>query len=85
MVIMGAIGLGVYEAHPAPSRSFPVTFADGEVVYPEFAYPLRHEIIPIWLAALLGSLVPIFIILCMQIRIRGFLVIFKKLMWRFTC
>ncbi|KIV82301.1 hypothetical protein PV11_04422 [Exophiala sideris] len=72
MAAMGAIGLGVYEAKPAPSRSFPVTFVDGEVVYPQFAYPLRHEIVPIWLAALLGSLIPIFIILCMQIRIRSF-------------
>ncbi|KIW84922.1 hypothetical protein Z517_00310 [Fonsecaea pedrosoi CBS 271.37] len=72
MAAMGAVGLGVYEAKPAPSRSFPVTFADGEIVYPEFAYPLRHEIVPIWLAALLASLIPIFIILCMQIRIRSF-------------
>ncbi|KIW31010.1 uncharacterized protein PV07_02695 [Cladophialophora immunda] len=72
MAAMGAIGLGVYEAKPAPSRSFPVTFSDGEIVYPEFAYPLRHEIVPIWLAALLASLIPIFIILCMQIRIRSF-------------
>ena len=37
MVCMGVIGLGVYEAHPAASRSFPIAFADGEVVYPEFA------------------------------------------------
>ena len=72
MVCMGAIGLGVYEAHPAPSRSFPVYFQDGEIVYPQFAYPLRHEIIPIWLAALLGSLIPIAVILFMQIRIRSF-------------
>lgn len=48
MVIMGVIGLGVYQAKPAPSRSFPVTFQDGEVVYPQFAYPLRKEIVPIW-------------------------------------
>jgi diacylglycerol diphosphate phosphatase / phosphatidate phosphatase len=72
MAIMGAIGLGVYEAHPAPSRSFPVTFRDGEIVYPEFAYPLRAEIIPIWEAALLASLVPIAVILLMQIRVRSF-------------
>ncbi|KAI3396968.1 hypothetical protein diail_11368 [Diaporthe ilicicola] len=72
MVIMGAIGLGVYEAHPAPTRSFAVTFSDGEVVYPEFAYPLRKEIVPIWAAALLAALVPIFVFLCMQIRIRSF-------------
>ncbi|KAE9369398.1 putative lipid phosphate phosphatase 1 [Stipitochalara longipes BDJ] len=72
MVVMGIIGLGVYEAHPAPSRSFPVYFQDGEIVYPQFAYPLRKEIVPIWLAALLGSLVPIAVILICQIRIRSF-------------
>lgn len=72
MVILGAIGLGVYEAHPAPSRSFPITFRDGNVVYPQFAYPLRTNIIPIWAAALLATLIPMFIILCMQIRIRSF-------------
>ena len=41
-------------------------------MYPEFAYPLRHEIVPIWLAALLASLIPIIIIFFMQIRIRSF-------------
>ncbi|OLN89035.1 Lipid phosphate phosphatase 1 [Colletotrichum chlorophyti] len=72
MICMGALGLGIYMAPPAPNRSFAVTFADGEVVYPQFAYPLRNEIIPIWLAAFLASVIPIFIILCMQIRIRSF-------------
>ncbi|WAO95719.1 AcidPPc domain-containing protein [Fusarium falciforme] len=72
MICMGAVGLGVYEAKPAPSRSFPVTFSDGEIVFPEFGYPLRDEIIPIWLAAFLASIIPIFIILVMQIRIRSF-------------
>ncbi|OTA89813.1 hypothetical protein M434DRAFT_398364 [Hypoxylon sp. CO27-5] len=72
MICMGALGLGIYEAKPAPTRSFPVTFSDGEVVYPEFAYPLRKEIVPIWLAAFLASVIPIVIILFMQIRIRSF-------------
>ncbi|KAK6212076.1 pap2 superfamily protein [Colletotrichum tabaci] len=72
MVCMGAIGLGIYMAPPAPNRSFAVTFADGEVVYPQFAYPMRNEIIPIWLAAFLASVIPICIILLMQIRIRSF-------------
>ncbi|RDL33896.1 Uncharacterized protein BP5553_08264 [Venustampulla echinocandica] len=72
MAVMGAIGLGVYMAHPAPTRSFAVTFQDGEVVYPDFAYPMRKNIIPIYAAALLASLVPIFIILCMQVRVRSF-------------
>ncbi|KAI0007361.1 acid phosphatase/Vanadium-dependent haloperoxidase [Xylariaceae sp. FL0662B] len=72
MICMGALGLGIYEAHPAPTRSFPVTFSDGEVVYPEFAYPLRKEIIPIWLAAFLAAVIPIVVILFMQIRIRSF-------------
>ncbi|WYZ38228.1 hypothetical protein EsH8_III_000142 [Colletotrichum jinshuiense] len=72
MICMGAIGLGIYMAPPAPTRSFAVTFADGEVVYPQFAYPMRNEIIPIWLAAFLASVIPICIILLMQIRIRSF-------------
>lgn len=72
MAIMGAVGLGVYMAKPAPSRSFAITFSDGEIVYPEFAYPLRDEIIPIWLAAFLAAMVPIAAILLMQIRVRSF-------------
>jgi len=72
MIIMGAIGLGVYMADPAPSRSFPVDFYDGEIVYPEFAYPLRNEIIPIWAAALMAALIPIAVFLIMQIRVRSF-------------
>ena len=49
-----------------------VNFIDGEVVYPEFAYPLRNEIVPIWAAALLGSLIPIAVFLICQIRVRSF-------------
>lgn len=72
MAALGAVGLGVYHANPAPSRSFAVVFNDGEVVYPTTAYPLRKEIIPIWLAAFLASVIPIAIMLAMQIRIRSF-------------
>jgi diacylglycerol diphosphate phosphatase/phosphatidate phosphatase len=72
MAIMGAIGLGVYMAKPAPSRSFPVSFSDGEVVYPQFAYPLRNEIVPIWAAALLAFFVPFLVFLIVQIRARSF-------------
>lgn len=72
MAAMGAIGLGVYTAHPAPSRSFPIFFQDGEIVYPQFAYPLRNEIIPIWAAALMAALIPIAVFLICSIRIRSF-------------
>jgi diacylglycerol diphosphate phosphatase/phosphatidate phosphatase len=71
-MITALTGQQVYYAPPAPSRSFPVAFANGNVVYPQFAYPLRKEIIPIWAAAMLAALVPIVIILIMQIRIRSF-------------
>lgn len=37
MVCMGLLGLGIYEAHPAANRSFPITFNNGEIVFPEFA------------------------------------------------
>lgn len=36
------------------------------------SYPLRKEIVPIWLAALLAVLVPIIFILIAQIRVRSF-------------
>ncbi|CDZ97929.1 Lipid phosphate phosphatase and related enzymes of the PAP2 family [Phaffia rhodozyma] len=72
MAAMGAVGLGVYEARPAPSRSFPIYFTDGQIVYPQFAYPLRHEIVPIWLAALLAFIVPFLFFAIFQIRRRSF-------------
>ncbi|KAL5115060.1 hypothetical protein ACEQ8H_007035 [Pleosporales sp. CAS-2024a] len=72
MAVMGAIGLGVYMADPAPSRSFPVTFQDGEIVYPQFAYPLRNEIVPIWAAALMAFFIPFAVFLIVQIRARSF-------------
>ncbi|GAB7361793.1 hypothetical protein MBLNU230_g1836t2 [Neophaeotheca triangularis] len=72
MAILGAVGLGVYQAPPAPSRSFPIYFNNGQIVYPDFAYPMRNEIIPIWAAAMLAALVPIAVFLMMQIRIRSF-------------
>ncbi|KAJ3990053.1 acid phosphatase/Vanadium-dependent haloperoxidase [Lentinula detonsa] len=71
MALMGALGLGIYEAPPAPSRSFPVYFQDGEVVYPQFAYPLRKEIIPIYAAALIAFLVPFFFFTVFQVRRRS--------------
>jgi diacylglycerol diphosphate phosphatase/phosphatidate phosphatase len=71
MAAMGAVGLGVYEAHPAPTRSFPVYNTDGAIAYPQFAYPLRKNIIPIWLAALLAFIVPFVFFVMFQIRIRS--------------
>ncbi|KAF8162957.1 phosphatidic acid phosphatase type 2/haloperoxidase [Crassisporium funariophilum] len=71
MAVMGAIGLGVYFAPPAPSRSFPVYFENGQVVYPQFAYPLRKEIIPIWAAALIAFIVPFFFFTLFQARRRS--------------
>ncbi|RMY91241.1 hypothetical protein D0862_09763 [Hortaea werneckii] len=72
MIIVGAVGLGAYWAPPAPSRSFPIHYQDGTIVFPEFAYPLRREVVPIWAATLLATLAPIAVILIMQIRIRSF-------------
>ncbi|KAI0317759.1 phosphatidic acid phosphatase type 2/haloperoxidase [Amylostereum chailletii] len=71
MAAMGAVGLGIYEAGPAPTRSFPVYFQDGEVVYPQFAYPLHKEIIPIYAAALIAFFVPFFFFLLFQSRRRS--------------
>lgn len=62
----------MYQAPPAPSRSFPIYFASGQIVYPGFAFPIRNEVIPIFAAALLAVLVPIATFLIMQTRIRSF-------------
>lgn len=69
---MGAIGLGVYFVPPAPSRSFPIYNLDGNIAYPEHAYPLRKEIFPIWAAAVLACLAPMFVFFLMQFRVRSF-------------
>lgn len=43
--LITVVGLGVYYARPAPTRSFPIlTNGSGDVVYPEFAYPVRGRV-----------------------------------------
>lgn len=71
MALMGALGLGVYKAPPAPTRSFPIYFSGGQVVYPEFAYPLRKEIVPIWAAAIIAFFAPFFFFCLFQVRRRN--------------
>ncbi|KAI5454401.1 hypothetical protein NCC49_004454 [Naganishia albida] len=71
MAAMGAIGLGVYEANPAPTRNFPIFNNNSEVVYPEFAYPYRKNIIPIYAAALIAFFVPFVFFVLFQIRHRS--------------
>lgn len=79
ILILGAIALGVYNLRPAGRRMFPLTVINastgedtGEVVYPEFAYPYRPQIIPSWLDSVLAILVPLFFFFLLQIRIRSF-------------
>ncbi|EJD02077.1 acid phosphatase/Vanadium-dependent haloperoxidase [Fomitiporia mediterranea MF3/22] len=71
MALMGAVGLGIYEAPPAPNRSFPVYNLDGGLAYPEFAYPLRKEVVPIWLAAFIAFMAPFVFFVLFQIRRRS--------------
>jgi len=73
MAAMGALGLGIYEADPAPRRSFPVYNLDGSIIYPQFAYPLRREVVPIWAAALIAFFAPFFFFCLFQIRRRSML------------
>ena len=56
---------------PAPNRSFPVFHPDGSIVYPEYAYPVRKEIVPIWLAAFIGFFAPFVFFVLFQIRRRS--------------
>lgn len=72
MAIMGGIAIGVHSLGPAANRLFPIYFLNGEVVYPEYSYPLEKNIVPTWLSALLAFVIPITFILLIQIRIRSF-------------
>jgi membrane-associated phospholipid phosphatase len=54
------------------ANKHPVVFNDGEIVYPQFAYPLRNEIVPIWAAALMAFFIPFAVFLIVQIRARSF-------------
>ena len=56
---------------PAPNRSFPVFHPDGSIVYPEYAYPVRKEIVPIWLAAFIAFIAPFVFFVLFQIRRRS--------------
>lgn len=56
---------------PAPNRSFPVFHPDGNVVYPEYAYPVRKEVVPIWLAAFIAFTAPSVFFVLFQIRRRS--------------
>ncbi|KAF9647280.1 acid phosphatase/Vanadium-dependent haloperoxidase [Thelephora ganbajun] len=71
MVLMGAIGLGAYYAPLAPNRSFPVFHPDGSIVYPEYAYPIRKEVVPIWLSAFISFFAPFVFFVLFQIRRRS--------------
>jgi len=73
MAVLGATSLGIYQAPLASVRTFPITFSEsGDIVYPEFSYPIRAWIISPALSGILGALVPIAVIVLAQIRIRSF-------------
>ncbi|RYP23482.1 hypothetical protein DL767_008798 [Monosporascus sp. MG133] len=63
----------LYRAKPPLTRTFPLTVVEtGEVVYPQFAYPHREQIIAPWLDSFLAAAIPIVVILLAQVRIRSF-------------
>ncbi|KAH6919053.1 prenyl diphosphate phosphatase [Coprinopsis sp. MPI-PUGE-AT-0042] len=71
MACLGAIALGIYQAGPAPSRSFAVFNTDGSIMDPSISWPELKEIIPIWLAAFLAFSIPFVFITLFQIRRRS--------------
>jgi hypothetical protein len=68
---MGAVALGIHLAPPAPHRTFPIQFNNGEIVFPQFAYEPRKQILPIWATVLLSGGVPILFFALAQIRVRS--------------
>ncbi|KAI2473340.1 acid phosphatase/Vanadium-dependent haloperoxidase [Annulohypoxylon bovei var. microspora] len=79
ILAVGAVAIGVYSLPPAGMRMFPLTVIDartgqdtGEVVYPQFAYPYRPQIISSWLDSVLAISIPLFLLIIVQIRVRSF-------------
>jgi len=73
LAVMGILGIVIYLLRPLPNRHFPLTFSDGEVVYPQYAYALQKNIVPIWLAAFLAFMVGFVTMVVLQFwRIRNF-------------
>ena len=73
MLLLGILGIILYLLPPAPHRYFPLLFSDGEIVYPEFAYPLLPNLVPIWLAAVLAFFIPAIVFGITQLRYRSIL------------
>ncbi|EMC92319.1 hypothetical protein BAUCODRAFT_151731 [Baudoinia panamericana UAMH 10762] len=71
-LVMGAIGLTVFNLPPAQTRRFRVYTFDGSISSPEIAYPYEKAHIPTWLSALLSLTVPTIVFLLLQIRVRSF-------------
>ncbi|KAI2783071.1 acid phosphatase/Vanadium-dependent haloperoxidase [Daldinia loculata] len=79
MLLLGVVAFSVYALRPAGVRTFPLTVIDartgedtGEVVYPEFAYPYRPQLISSWVDTVLVTVIPLFTVLIIQIRLRSF-------------
>ncbi|KAI6265698.1 hypothetical protein MCOR23_005099 [Pyricularia oryzae] len=81
MAIFGAITLGIFQAPLITHRPFPVRFNSnsdgssssfGDIVYPEFAYPHRPQIVPNWAATMAAMFFPILVMALAQIRVRSF-------------
>ncbi|OTB14850.1 hypothetical protein K445DRAFT_62074 [Daldinia sp. EC12] len=79
MLLLGLVAFGVYVLRPVTIRTFPLTIINphtyedtGEVVYPEFAYPSRPQIISSGVDTAIVIVFPIFTFLLFQIKIQSF-------------
>lgn len=59
-------------AKPTRVRDFAVNFQDGEVIYPQFAYPHYKYILPVYGAVLIGIFGPIAVFLIVQGVVKSF-------------
>lgn len=68
LAVVAALILIAHLSDPALTHVFPIFNTDGSLVYPEYAYPRRKQIVPTWASALLATLVPILFIGIAQVR-----------------
>ncbi|KAK4556805.1 hypothetical protein LTR86_006376 [Recurvomyces mirabilis] len=72
LLAIGGLGLVTFFSQPLFPHSFPIWNHQGEIIYPQYDYPLRSQQIPTWVSALVAILVPTTLMLLMQIKVRSF-------------
>ncbi|KAI0241514.1 hypothetical protein L0F63_005540, partial [Massospora cicadina] len=70
LILVGGVSIGLYAAPPAPTRLFPV-YPSQTLPAMNIAYPIKPEIIPLWLSALTSVIFALIVFVAVLIKQRS--------------